>query len=162
MALTIGNVRSSQWDKSNLWDVIIDGVPKLSGNVYPVIDIEIGYHGIQNGTISGTSLEFPQTTTFPILTMSYIDNENLDFTIGLREWVDTIVSKDGLVVQPVEIAKKHIMFTKQNSLRSSKKTNAIWAYPTGQITYHGDSDGSLPVYSLQFTVVESDLHTIEG
>ncbi len=161
MALTVENVRASQWDKSNLWDVRIDGVDSLSGSVFPINDIEIGYHGIQNGTLSGTSLEFPQTATFPILTMSYMDDEDLSFTTGLREWIDEIVSKDGLVVQPVEQAKKHIMFTKLSSLRTPINTEAIWAYPTGQLTYHGDSDGSVPIYSLQFTVVDSDLHSWE-
>ena len=158
MSLTVENVRAPQWDKSNLWDVTVDGIEPIKGKVVPIIDIEIGFHGIQNATLPGTSLEFPQTSQFPILTISYIDDENLSFTKSLRKWVDEIVSENGLVVKPVEQAKKHILFTKLNSLRTGKDRMSIWGYPSGQITYHGDSDGSLPVYSLQFTVVDSDTH----
>jgi len=159
MALTIEQVRAPQWDKSNLWSVLIQGVATLRGGLFPINDIEIGYHGIQNGTLSGTSLEFAQTATFPILTMSYIDDQDLKFTKGLRKWMAEIVSEDGLVVQPIEQAMKAIIFSKQGSLRFSEDDSAIWAYPTGQITYHGDSDGSSPIYSIQFTVVYSDLHS---
>lgn len=157
MSLTVEKVRSPQWDKSNLWDIKIDGIYGVKGFI-PSIDIEFGFHGIQNGTVGNSSLEFAQTTTFPIFTMSYIDDEKLTFTKQLANWQSQIVSENGLVVQPPETASKLILIEKLSSLRNVKETFTLKGFPTGQINYHGDSDGSAPVYSVQFTITGSDIH----
>lgn len=153
--INIESVRSIQWDKSNLWDVTIDGIKNPNG-WFPANDLELGFHGLTEGTYG--ALSYAQGTTFPLLTMSYMDDEKLSVTLALKSWMSEIVSSNSLIVQPPEKAKKAIIIKKLNSMRSVIKEFTIYAHPTGQITYHGDSDGSTPIYSLQFTIIGSDLH----
>jgi len=155
--LSVEDVRAVQWDKSNLWEIEIDGIDGVNSFI-PANDIELGFNGISNGTINGTSLEFAQTTVHPTLTMSYMDDEELSFTTQLREWQGEIVSEDGLVVLPIELAKRAIIITKLSSLKLGGDKFTIHGYPSGSLSYHGESDGSAGVYSLTFTIIGSDVH----
>ena len=131
------------------------GLESTSG-FFPANDLEIGFHGITNGQFG--NLEFAQSAVYPTLTLSYVDDEYLTTTFAFREWMSEIVSKNGLKVQPINSAGKNIIINKLNSMRHVIDQYTFFAYPTGNITYHGDSDGSIPIYSVQFTVIGSDLH----
>lgn len=158
--VNIEQLRAIQWDKSNLWDIEIDGIQNSAGFI-PANDMELGFHGVTDGQYGAAS--FAQSTTYPVLTLSFMDDEKLSVVNQLRDWMSDIVDTTGLIVAPVNMIKRAIIITKLTSTRTPVPggTMVLWAYPTGQISYHGDSDGSTPIYSLQFTVVGSDLHSRE-
>jgi len=157
MALTVENLRTKQWDKSNLWDITLEGMEFADPSRWiPVNDMEIAFQGIENGTLGETGVEFAQKTTSPTLTLSYIDDENLTMTHALRTWQSYIISHDGVWVKPMNSAGvlKRLVINKLNSKKETTTTINTFVYPTGAISYHGDSDGSTPIYSVTFVVAK--------
>jgi len=156
MALTVENVRSKQWDKSNLWDIYIVGIDFSTKNWIPANDIEYTFHGIENGTVGETNVNFAKGHVKPTLTMSYMDDENLTMTHALREWQEHIVSKDGIYVKPIyaDGVLKQMVLSKLNHKKEVVTNINAYIYPTGTISYHGDSDGSTPIYTVTFEVVK--------
>ncbi len=156
MALTVDNLRTKQWDKSNLWDVDIQGITFGGAKWLPANDVELVFHGIENGTLGDSGVEFAQKASHPSITMSYLDDENLSMTHSIRQWQEHIVSHDGIYVKPIESAGvlKHFTLKKLNHKRETVTTVNAMVYPSGSLNYHGDSDGSTPIYSVAFTVVK--------
>ena len=152
--INIENLRAVQWDKSNLWDITIDDMPTspFTGWI-PVNDVQLGFFGVSGESIGSTGLEIPYTRTVPTFNLSYYDDEELTITKFFTDWLKSMVSDDGYDVMLLEDAQKKITIQKLNSvLDEATQTWIFNAYPTGNIEYHGDSDGSLSVYSLTFTV----------
>lgn len=161
MPLTsIEQIRSVQWDKSNLWDIHIPAAIHPFDAWVPANDVEFGFRGIVNEAFgSASGLEFPKSTSYPTLTISYMDDEDLSMTMFLKEWQEGIVNVEGTMVKTVydPDVSKTIIITKHNSKKENVLTINCLGYPTGQITYHGDSDGSTPIYSVQFTITASEV-----
>ena len=156
--VTVTKLRSVQWDKSNNWEIII---PSLNFNgkntFFPANDTELTFFGIENLEISGTGISIPKSRTIPNVTLSYIDDETLSITKQITAWQKSIVSSDGYSVLPMNVASHDIFIYKLNSM---KKRIAFWklkGFPTGNLQYHGDSDGSIPIYSVNFSVTHGGL-----
>jgi len=159
MALTVENLRTKQWDKSNLWDIFIDGIEFSTEKWLPANDLEFVFHGIENGTMGETSVEFAQKATQPSMTLAYLDDENLTMTHALRTWQEYIISYDGVWVKPMnaEGVLKQMVITKTNHEKEAVTRINAFVFPTGAITYHGDSDGSLPIYSVTFNIAKAQI-----
>ena len=153
--LTIEHLRSKQWDKTNLWELNIDGKTGIS---CPAISVEIGFQGGEGGNMGDTSLLYPKNTTYPIMSITYVDTEDLDFTNYFRKWFKQIYKQNNFSITPINDAVRDCIVMKLNSMKIPTQEWTLRIYPIGQITYQGDSDGSsTPTYSLQFVVAAGDI-----
>jgi len=155
--VTISELRKIQWDKSNLWEIKIDGFDFKNVDFFPANDTELTFFGIENGQIQSTGLEFVKTRTIPNVTLSYIDDETMSVTKFFTDWQREMVSMDGYDVLPLDECHKTLIITKVNSLNEKLYKWILNVYPTGNLQFHGESDGSLPFYSVNFTVVGGGL-----
>jgi len=157
--VSVEGLRGIQWDKSNQWDVRIDGLLLRNGSlkIFPANDLELTFFGIEEESIGSTGLSMPKTRTIPNITLSYIDTEIMEVTRFFTDWQRDIVSADGYEVLPQDEAMKLIVISKLNSKKETIYSWSVWAYPTGNIQFHGDSDGSIPMYSVSLTVVGGSL-----
>ena len=155
--VTVETLRQIQWDKSNLWDITIPGSPADFHAWIPINDLQMGFFGVTAEQAGSSGLEFPATRTVPTFNLSYYDNENLSMTHWFSKWLKQTVSLDGYRVAHLESIQRDIIVTKLNSMREPIYTWSFKAFPTGNIEYHGDSDGSLSIYTLTFTVSAGEL-----
>ena len=156
--IDINSLIGFQWDKSNLWDIAIEDMKFQSwGTGLPANDVQLGFFGIANEAIGSSGLDIPNTRTIPTLTLSYIDDEELTVTNFFKKWLQDMVSLDGVRVQTMETASKQIVLQKLKHDHSMSDVWVVNAFPTGNLEYHGDSDGSVPIYSVAFTVTGGDL-----
>ena len=155
--VTVTHLRKHQWDKSNNWDINVEGIFFGNSRVFPANDTELTFFGIENESIGSTGLEMAKTRTRPNVTLSYIDDENLSITKQFTDWQRTIVSMDGYEVLPLSDACRFLNITKLNSMKEPLFKWRLKGYPTGTIQYHGDSDGSVPFYSVNFVITEGAL-----
>ena len=155
--VTVETLREVQWDKSNLWDITIDGSPAEFNGWVPINDIQMGFFGVANEQAGSSGLEFPATRTVPTFNLSYYDDEQLSMTQWFATWLNQTVSLNGYRVAHLEDIQRTFVVTKLNSMRQPIFTWTFQAFPTGNIEYHGDSDGSLSIYTLTFTVSAGSL-----
>ena len=155
---TVTDLRKIQWDKSNIWDVQIedfkfdDGVLFFPGN-----DLEVTFFGVENESFGETGIEAPKKRSLPNVTLSFIDSENLTTLKYFTDWQRNLVSSDGYEVTPMNKAYRILIVTKLNSMKQPLYKWVLRVFPTGNLQYHGDSDGSVPLYSVNFTVVGGNL-----
>lgn len=157
--VTVETLRGLQWDKSNLWDIFIDG--NTFQGMVPSNDISMGYFGIGTEGVGSSGLEIPASRTVPTFNLSYYDDEDLTMTKFFTAWLQSIASIDGFRYELLENIQKYIVVSK---LDSTKQTTYDWlfqGYPTGTIEYHGDSDGSLPIYTLNFIITAGSMEWVE-
>lgn len=153
--LTVTELQFVQWDKSNLWDINLDG---KSGVKCPAIQVELGFLGGESTTLGDTALSYPKTTVYPTLTITYLDNEWLDFTTYLRDWYKKISKTDNFNITPISDCVKPCIISKLNSMKIPLDTWVLQIYPTGQVTYQGDSDGGMtPTYTVEFVVAGGEI-----
>ena len=148
--IDVESLRDIQWDKSNLWEISIEDNTFLG--FVPSNDISMGFFGIGTEQVGSSAIEFPATRTVPTFNLSYYDDEDLTQTKFFTEWLRSMVSLDSYRVELLENAHKLITISKLNSKRQIIWEWVFHAFPTGNIEYHGDSDGSLPIYTLNFIV----------
>ncbi len=153
--INVETLRTIQWDKSNLWEISIED-STFDGWI-PSNDITMGFFGIGTVPVGDSGLEIPATRTIPTFNLSYYDVEDLRMTKFFTEWLHTTSSLDGYRYMLMENVHKQFIISKLNSKREIIYTWMFKAYPTGAIEYHGDSDGSLPIYTLNFTVTAGDM-----
>jgi hypothetical protein len=158
MALvTVKGLRGIQWDKSNDWEITIEGFNFQNRGFFPANDFELTFFGVENEQVSSTGVEIPKNRTIPNVTLSYIDDENLTTTKFFTDWQRSLVSSDGYKVLPLMESYKTIHIHKLNSMKEKIIYWKLKGFPTGNIQYHGDSDGSIPIYSINFTIVGGGL-----
>ena len=150
--ITIETLRGIQWDKSNLWDIAIEGSPGAFNAWVPANDIQLGFFGVGTEQVGSSGLEIPYTRTIPTFNISYYDDEDLTMTDFFSTWLRQTISLNGYRVAHLEDIQKYFVISKLNSKKEVIKTWTFQAFPTGNIEYHGDSDGSLPIYTLTFSV----------
>lgn len=146
-----------QWDSSNKWDIELDGLNEKFGGWAPVTSLELGFWGITTEGVGSSGTDYISGHTYPTFTMSYVEPEELSVTKFLTGWISEMVSHDGYEVQMVSEAAKRINIYKTDS---TNETRYIWTgmvIPTGNVTYNGDSDASVPMYQIQFNVVAGSL-----
>ena len=148
--IDVESLRTIQWDKSNLWEIAIEDNTFLG--FVPSNDISMGFFGIGTEQVGASAIEIPASRTVPTFNLSYYDDEDLTQTNFFTEWLRSMVHIDGYRVNLLENVHKLITVSKLNSKRQIIWTWTFHAFPTGNIEYHGDSDGSLPIYTLNFIV----------
>lgn len=151
--ITLERLRTVQWDKSNKWDFELEGLNEQFGGWTSATSLEIGFFGVVTEALGSTGTEYISGHTYPTLTISYVDSEDLKVTNYLTQWMKDCVSMDGYEVLTVDQAAKHFTVTKT---LSTNAPTARWqgkVIPSGNITYTGDSDGSVPIYQINFMVV---------
>ena len=158
MALvTVKKLRGIQWDKSNNWEIILEGFNFQGRNFFPANDSELTFFGIENEGIGGTGIEMAKSRTIPNVTLSYIDDESMSTTKFFTNWQREIVSMDGYDVLPMSNSGKFIHIYKLNSMKERTHYWRLLGFPTGNLQFHGDSDGSVPFYSVNFTILAGSL-----
>jgi len=155
--VTVTNLRKQQWDKSNNWDIRVTDIKFGNSSVFPANDTELTFFGIENESIGSSGLEMVKTRTKPNITLSYIDDENLSITKQFTDWQRSLASMDGYEVLPLSHAGRYIFITKLNSMKEPIFKWRLRGFPTGTLQYHGDSDGSVPFYSVNFVIIEGSL-----
>ena len=156
--IDVESLRKIQWDKSNLWDIFIEG-NSFQGFV-PANDISMGFFGVATEQMGASGLEFPANRTVPTFNLSYYDDENLTMTNFFSGWLHKTVSLDGYKYELLENIQRLIIVYKLNSKREVISSWSFHAFPTGNIEYHGDSDGSLPIYTINFIVSAGSMKQI--
>jgi len=154
---TVESLRRIQWDKSNKWEFSLDGLNEKFKGWVPATSMELGFFGVTTESLGSSGVEYISGRTYPTFTISYIDSEDLKVTKFFTDWMKECVSPDGYEVLMISQAARHFTIHKLNS---RNKTQFVWegkVIPTGNITYTGDSDGSIPQYQVNFIVVAGSL-----
>ena len=149
--------KNVQWDSSNKWDFELDGLNALFGGWVSTTSIELGFWGTTTESVGSSGVDYISGRTYPTLTLSYLDPEDLRVTKFFSSWVKDMVSQDGYEVQMVSQAAKAFSIHKTDSTNQSIQ---IWkgkVIPNGNVTYTGDSDASIPMYQITFTVVAGSM-----
>jgi len=152
--ININNLRSVNWDKGNLWEIKFPEIESIFGFV-PVNDVEINFGSAEVSDYDGTPYEFLSGRTKPNLTISFIDNVNLDFLSFLKDWLDEIAPKDLNYVYAINDAKKLIIIKKIDQENKELRTYSFYVIPNSDIIYHGESDGNIPQYTISFSIISS-------
>jgi len=155
--ITIERIRTVQWDKSNKWEFELEGLNEKFGGWTSTTSLEIGFFGVTTEALGSTGTEYISGHTYPTLTISYVDSEDLKITQFFTKWMQDCVSEDGYEVETVADAAKDFNVFKTLSTNETKHTWQGKVIPSGNITYTGDSDGSVPIYQVNFMVVAGSL-----
>lgn len=147
----IEKLRSVNWDKGNLWEISFPEIEDKFGFV-PVNDVEINFGAISFEAFSDTYFEYPTGRTTQSLSLSFLDNVNLDFLMFLKDWKDKVVPKNLDYVYAINDAKKLIIINKLDQEKNKLLTFSCYVIPNSDITYHGESDGNIPQYTITFNI----------
>lgn len=162
--LTIETLRSTLFDKANLWEIIVfdenfpDG--KLSSTVN---DVEINWGQIEYETLDGTPYQFPSGRSAPTLTISWYQDVDLSFIDYYLKWFEEIAPYIQTNIAPITEITKTITVNKLDYDRESKiATFSFLVVPSSDIIYHGESDGNIPVQTLSFNIAGIVKQSING
>lgn len=151
-----------QWDSSNKWDFELQGLNDLFEGWVSATSLELGFWGITTEGVGSSGADYISGHTYPTLTLSYLDPEDLRVTNYFTEWIAEMASHDGYEVQMVSEAARQFDIHKTDSTNESRYIWTGKVIPTGNVTYTGDSDASVPMYQIQFTVVAGSMKWSKG
>ena len=157
-----------QWDKSNLWDISIEGLNFHSwptmypvGTGMPANDIQLNFFGVLMESIGNTGLSIPYGSSWPTLSLSFIDDEQLTVFDFFKSWMYSMAPTiDGYRATLLNETSKSIVVSKLNHQQKVERAWTFRAFPTGGIEYHGDSSGDIKIYTINFNIVSGNLEDL--
>jgi len=152
--ININHLRHIDWDKGNLWEIKFPELENIFGFV-PVNDVEINFGTVEVSDFEGMPYEYISGRTKPNLTISFLDNVNIDFLSFIKDWVDEIAPKDLNYVYAINDAKKLIIINKIDNSGKLLKSFSFYVVPNSDLIYHGESDGNIPQYTLSLSIIST-------
>lgn len=118
----------------------------------PATSIKIGTYDLQTEKLD--NLQFPVGMTLPKLSISYVDDEGLGITRFFNNWLNDIITPDGMEVAPVSECVKQVVFIKYKRDRATPVVRIMAdVVPTSAIDLSGKSKADIPERTQDFMIL---------
>ena len=153
----IEQVRSIDWGKAYLWDILLPDAPPPFHKWFPATDVEEPLFNVESFNFDSSMgvHKIPlRNGGAPVMKITFLDNDRHALSDFFEEWVDDqVLPKDRTTVNWVESAVKSIMIAKYDHTHSNIKTVNYWVYPEGELGFHGSGESSSEPLVLDFVIV---------
>lgn len=150
---SINTLRAQEWSRAYLWDIEFPDF----GKFFPAVDVEENLAILQHQdfTFYQSTYKAPFRTTNFDLKVTFAEYADHSVSKWLQEWINVKILGNGQYVQTVEEASRACNLFKLNPDRSVLSTSSYLVIPEGELTFHGSSESSTEMVSLNFIITGS-------
>jgi hypothetical protein len=176
----INQLRNVEWGKKYLWSVrFMDEKPPAPFNeFFPATDITIPEAILENYIIEfgQDSFKIPHKTNAKDLSITFFDDSKRTLLTWFKNWVEIDILNNGQYVScllddhlrtvglgRVKPVREIEVFLMDNSNEKIKETKAVYKIiPEGTIEWSGSSASEIPMYTVNFSVVDARFGESKG
>lgn len=156
MVLTLNQVNSKEWARSDKWDVRFrtGQGPESYTDWLPATNVRTPIYNISSYDFNSGHRTFglPKALDYPDISMTLLDDENRTIKKYLREWCEYMFPSSGGIRYLADVARV-LEITQLTAQNERVETESYIVFPTGSLASDLSSDPTILSYSVSFKVV---------